>query len=559
MEAHKIDLSALSRSPATGAPKMPAAGAPPAGHTPRDALPVPGRRWKTRILLPGVILGSAALLLAYASREALMPAADVLIAPVLLRQSEGAGQVGGEPSAPAPGGGSVVQAPGWVEADPFAINISALADGVVREVLVLEGETVQAGQVVARLIDDDARLALAAAAAELAEREAQLASAGAELAAAEMSWDNPVERRRMLAVSQAMASESRAELLMLDPEIVTESARLQELREEYTRLLRLRESQALAEGDLVRVEQRLRAQEGMLAAAQARRAILDARLSRQEAEVEAARDNLRLRIEERLALDRARAALAQQQAALARALAMRDEAALRLARMEITSPASGTVLARMIEPGTRLMTADDMNASLVIRLYNPEKLQIRVDIPLADAMRVGIGQEAQIATEAIPNRTFSGRISRLIHEANIQKNTVQVKVQVTDPAAAGALRPEMLTRVRFEAGSAAVRAGPAGASGSGAPSGHTMLAPRGAIIEASGAAARVWVLDQPGRAAALREVRLGAPHGADYIEVLEGLRPGDRVIVGPPASLRQGSRVNVSEWTSAAAGRGGAS
>jgi HlyD family secretion protein len=556
MEAHKPDLSALSRSPAPASPLVRAGS----GATARaSALPLPRRRWKTRILLPGVILGAAALLLAYASREALTPATNVHIAPVLLRQSDRAEPASPQGAAPANAGGSVVQAPGWVEADPFAINISALAGGVVREVLVLEGETVEAGQVVARLINDDARLALAAAAAEVAEREAQLASARADLAAAEMSWDNPIERHRMLAISEAMAGEIRAELLMLDPEIVAETARVQEIREDYTRLQRLRESQAHSEGDLVRVEQRLKAQEGVLATAQARRAVLDARLARQEAEVQAARDNLRLRIEERRALDSARAALAQHEAALARARAMRDEAALRLERMEITSPASGVVLARMIEPGTRLMTADDMNASLVIRLYNPEKLQIRVDIPLADALRVGIGQEAQIATEAIPNRTFSGRISRLIHEANIQKNTVQVKVQVTDPAAAGSLKPEMLTRVRFEAAGAPARSAATGAGDPTSPAGHTMLAPRSALVDATADAARVWVLDQAGRAAALREVRLGAGREDGYIEILEGLRPGDRVIIDPPGNLRPGSRVKASEWTSTVAGPGGAS
>ena len=53
---------------------------------------------------------------------------------------------------------AVTEAAGWLEADPFPIYVPALAPGIVKEVLVLEGEPVEAGQVVVRMIDDDARL-----------------------------------------------------------------------------------------------------------------------------------------------------------------------------------------------------------------------------------------------------------------------------------------------------------------------------------------------------------------------------------------------------------------
>ena len=104
----------------------------------------PARRWKTRVLLPAGIILAVLLLLGYAARESLLPARSVQVIPVVLREASA--------DASAVSLGSV-QAPGWVEADPFSVGASALADGVIREVLVLDGQAVQAGQTIARLIE----------------------------------------------------------------------------------------------------------------------------------------------------------------------------------------------------------------------------------------------------------------------------------------------------------------------------------------------------------------------------------------------------------------------
>src|SRR5688572_29438803 len=131
------------------------------------AIPPPKFNWKTRILLPGAILIALLLLIAYAARDTLLPAKAVTVVPVVLKDLPGGHTPNAQPAAPAApaaagfAAGAGVQAPGWVEADPFPIAVTALADGVVREVLALEGQSIKAGDVVARLIDDDAKLALA--------------------------------------------------------------------------------------------------------------------------------------------------------------------------------------------------------------------------------------------------------------------------------------------------------------------------------------------------------------------------------------------------------------
>jgi HlyD family secretion protein len=94
--------------------------------------------------------------------DSLAPAKAVAVAPVVQK----AGAASTQP------GSAVVQAAGWIEPDPFVINASALADGIVEEVLVLESETVEKGDVLVRMVEDDARLEL-----EQAEQEWRLAEA----------------------------------------------------------------------------------------------------------------------------------------------------------------------------------------------------------------------------------------------------------------------------------------------------------------------------------------------------------------------------------------------
>ena len=65
-----------------------------------------------------------------------------------------------------------VQAPGWLEAEPFITAATALTDGIVATIAVLAGDRVTKGQTLATLVPDDAALALARAEAQLAAAEA---------------------------------------------------------------------------------------------------------------------------------------------------------------------------------------------------------------------------------------------------------------------------------------------------------------------------------------------------------------------------------------------------
>ena len=75
-------------------------------------------------------------------------------------------------------------------------------------------------------------------------------------------------------------------------------------------------------------------------------------------------------------------------------------------------------------------------------LFEKGKLQARIDVPLSEAAKVNLGQIVEISSSILPEQTFRGKITRILGEADLQRNTLQVKVRIENPHPR--LRPEML-------------------------------------------------------------------------------------------------------------------
>lgn len=478
----------------------------------------------TRIVIPAGVMSAFAGVLAFGARDSLLPATPVRVVPVM----EVAGVDGAAAS-----GAAIVQAPGWIEGDPYSYAASALVEGVVRDVLVLEGERVEAGQPVAQLIDDDAKLALAAAEARAQETIAELASAVAAREAAQRTWDHPVELDRAVEAADAMLAERRAELAQHPADVAVEEARAAELEAEYTRLKALAEREQTSEIELIRARRQYEAQAAKAQSMRDHLAILEAQAARARAELQAARENRRLRIAETRALAEALSAEQGARAAVHRAEAERDLAKLNLERTEVRAPIAGVVMSRLVEPGSKIMLRSDMPRSAqVVRLYDPGKLQVRVDVPLSDAAHVGVDQHAEVVVQVLPDRVFHGRVTRVVHEADLQKNTLQVKVAVESPTPE--IKPEMLARVRFLAPP----------QSSTAPAGrYRLMAPAANVGKPVEGPAFVWLA--AGEVVERRVVTLGTARRGEWIEVTDGLRPGDRIIVSPAEGLRSGERIRI--------------
>ena len=494
-----------------------------------------GRRpwWRLAIgLVPAAVVLGIAFVLAWSAWPLLSPAREVRVAQAVFAQGGdrdvAESGVGGRFSGGGAGGGTV-QAAGWLEAEPYVVACTALADGVVESIGVLAGEFVEEGDVVARLVAEDSEIRLRRAEAELVGARAALAMAAAELAAAERSWEEPIELERRVDSGRAALAEARGEVERLPALVERARAMLVLLREEFERAERSRLAQASTEIELIVARQRVAAQEAEVDAVEARRPVLDARVDRLASELRAAERDLSLRIEDRRRLGAARAAVDAARAAVDRAVAERDEAALELDRMVIRAPISGFVQRRLKSPGDKVIRMmDDPTSAQVLHLYDRRDLQVRVDVPLADASRVFAGQRCEVVVEVLPGRVFEGEVLRSTHEADIQKNTLEFKVRVLDPAPI--LRPEMLTRVKFLPGDGAGDVG--GGSSASSSAGSGVLVPSGAI-DGRGGSARVWLVEK--RRGGRGELR---PVGVEVLGRREGwVFVGGGVSVGSILSL----------------------
>ncbi|MFC5373050.1 HlyD family secretion protein [Brevundimonas faecalis] len=142
-----------------------------------------------------------------------------------------------------------------VDVEGGIIQIAARRGGVVRDVLVQEGDRVTAGQILARQEDDEPRLALQTAAATLAETESQLRLINVDIATAQREYDrlqklagtNFVAAQRLDQARDAIAS-AQARLGSQQSAVQTARAR----RDEAAYNVELTVIRAPADGRIVR-------------------------------------------------------------------------------------------------------------------------------------------------------------------------------------------------------------------------------------------------------------------------------------------------------------------
>lgn len=443
--------------------------------------PASRRRFPAWSVPVGLMVGFALLFLAL-FRDRLLPAPGVEVAVVLATTGDGSTSPA-RPSRPRADGPMAFQASGWVEPDPLPIKATALVDGVVDQVHVLEGERVSKGQELATLIEDDTRLALERARESLRMREAERTT---HLKAIEFA-------KRGVTAARAEAEAAAAQVA--------------ETEDRVDRVDRL-SSGVVAEAEVIVVR------------SAHRRALADenaARAAVEQAETEAKRHEAQHAVVE-TSVKAAEVELRQ--------------AELAHSRTRIVSPVDGRVLRLLAAPGQKKMLAmDEPDSATVAILYDPARLQVRVDVPLADAAGLQIGQRARIRCSLLPDTVFHGEVTRITGEADLQRNTLQAKVRIEDPS--DQLRPEMLCRVEFLQAARAPGATPIPATG-----------PLATWIPASALDGDVvWVCDPDARRVERRPVVSGNETRDDHLRIDDGLLPGEWVVVSP-AGLRDGQRVN---------------
>lgn len=488
-------------------------------------LEAPRRRW-LRILMPAGILAVFGAVLLSSIGDLFRRGVEVrVVSPRPLPQGS---------AAAAPRDRILVQAAGWLEPDPYLVHVTALSGGVVEEVLVQESDVVKAGDPVARLVDEDARLKRKRAAAELAQEQAALADASARSQIAQERFDAALGVREASAVASADAKGKAAEAEHRQAALAGAAVGVRIAKDELAVQKELASEDAAGPWQVELAEGAVAAAESALAVLRADAALAEAEKEGALARDQRAKDDLRLRFADRLERDRAAAAVMAAEAAVELAEVKLAEAQLELDRKVVRSPADGVVLERLTVPGMVL----DLNRTghEVCSLYDPAALRVRVDVPQDDIDRLFVGQRAEIVTNARPDTAYAGEVIRLVQLADIQKVTLEAQVKIK--GGDGLLRPDMLAQVRFFGSGQAPR-GESGEDSNEGPSTGAFLIPRRLVKDGA-----VWVLEPVESVARRRELSLGAERGDD-IEVLDHMDATTKILDSGGAALSEGTRVKV--------------
>jgi len=343
-----------------------------------------------------------------------------------------------------PAGVTVAEAAGWIEPDPFPTVVRPLVSGVLVELRVLEGDTVKKGETIIGRIESASLLAKRdAARARLALRVAQLAQAETKLQWARALLDQKADVREAEAGARHHISITRGRIDAAKAGVHTAQAGRDRAAAELEGQQKLQQA-----GGTYPVA---------LAKARASLATADAVIRQRESELATLETELRRDMElhsiakEVLADPRALKERTEQ-AETARDSAVAEHAEARVAFevaeresgwCEVRAPIDGIVLKLLAAPGSNI----GPGGHGMVTLYDPKRLQARIDVPLASVANVAVGQRVDVRTEVVAGKATKGVVVRIQRESDLLKNTLQVKVRLIDPDPI--LRPETLCRARF--------------------------------------------------------------------------------------------------------------
>lgn len=294
-------------------------------------------------------------------------------------------------------GKPLFQAAGWIHADPYHIDATALVSGVITEIHAVDGDVVKKGQLLAKLNSEDFEIALKEANATLKELELNVDQQKTKIDVLKIriKENQSLKQTAMAVVKKA---EHRANVLNSSGVGIT----------------KLEKEQAELEAD----EKKIKAKE------------YDSKISVIESEIAL----------QKKVIEIAKAKVDVQKVKIAKI-------ELDISRCKIYSPVDGIIQRFFAKVGRKQMLgSDNMHSTTVAEIFIPEKVIVMVDVPLNDLQKVKLNQKTRIKLEAI-SETLEGYVAAIHGEADYQKNTLAIHVRI--PQGHPDLRPNMLAQVEF--------------------------------------------------------------------------------------------------------------
>ena len=199
----------------------------------------------------------------------------------------------------------------------------------------------------------------------------------------------------------------------------------------------------------------------------------------------------------------------------------------------IRAPFSGIALSKDAQPGemvSPVSAGGGFTRTGISTIVDMSSLEIEVDVNESYINRVSAGQPVTAVLDAYPGFEIPASVIAVVPTADRQKATVLVRIgfKKLDPR----ILPDMGVGVTF------LREADASAASQSAAQSVTLV-PQGAVKTDSGT---TFVFLVNGQTVERRAVKIGGTDG-DRVEVLAGLKGGDRIVIAPPADLAAGKQI----------------
>ena len=198
----------------------------------------------------------------------------------------------------------------------------------------------------------------------------------------------------------------------------------------------------------------------------------------------------------------------------------------------IRAPFSGVVIAKAAQPGemiSPISAGGGFTRTGIGTIVDMDSLEVQVDVNESYINRVTSEQPVEATLNAYPDWKIPGSVIAIIPTADRSKATVKVRIAIRskDPR----IVPDMGVRVAFLGAPSAAPAAPVA---------------QGVLVPADAVRSDGTVFVYADGKVQRRSVTPGQAAGAER-EILKGVRAGERVVVAPPPSLKDGAAVRVAE------------
>ena len=201
----------------------------------------------------------------------------------------------------------------------------------------------------------------------------------------------------------------------------------------------------------------------------------------------------------------------------------------------VRAPFSGVVIAKAAQPGeivSPLSAGGGFTRTGIGTIVDMDSLEVEVDVGEAYIGRVRPKMPVEATLNSYPDWKIPAEVVAIIPAADRGKATVKVRVALQEKD--DRIVPDMGVRVSF------LEAAKADA-GEAQPQG--VRVPAGAVIDHDGGKAAFVARDDG--TVELRTLKVGGKLGSD-VQVLDGLAPGETVVIDPPPALEDGARITSS-------------